>query len=187
MPERLCQRPGCGNAIPSHKRRDARWCSRRCESKARRAAARKARFEVANPGSAELLGAENQSLAELYDHAAHQGDDDADRRTPEQRAQDERYAAMIAGDESAAGPAQRPAERPIDGLTAGHVQSRFDVTTAGAVASNGAASRGLNRRPVARPVRTSQSFDFRANGGQSGQRSRHADYRWAGLDDGFTF
>lgn len=38
MPDRTCQRPGCGKPIPSRKRRDARWCSRSCENKARRAA-----------------------------------------------------------------------------------------------------------------------------------------------------
>jgi hypothetical protein len=69
MPEKTCQRPGCGRQIPSRKRKDARWCSRSCESKARRAAARKVRFEAANPGSAELLGAEGQSLTDLYDGA----------------------------------------------------------------------------------------------------------------------
>lgn len=61
MSERTCQRPGCGRAIPSRKRKDARWCSRSCESKARRAAARKARFEAA----AELLPTESQ--VELHD------------------------------------------------------------------------------------------------------------------------
>jgi hypothetical protein len=69
MPERICQRPGCGRSIPSRKRRDARWCSRSCESKARRQAARRAAFEAANPDSAQLLGAESQSLTELHDHA----------------------------------------------------------------------------------------------------------------------
>jgi len=69
MPERTCQRPGCGRAIPSRKRQDARWCSRSCESKARRAARRKADFEAANPDTAELLRAEDQSLADLYGNA----------------------------------------------------------------------------------------------------------------------
>jgi hypothetical protein len=68
MPERTCQRAGCGRQIPPRKRKDARWCSRSCESKARRAAARMARFEAAN-GSAELLGVESQSLGELYDRS----------------------------------------------------------------------------------------------------------------------
>ena len=44
VPERTCQRAGCGRPIPSVKRRDARWCSRSCESKARRAALRQAAF-----------------------------------------------------------------------------------------------------------------------------------------------
>jgi hypothetical protein len=69
MPERLCQLPGCGRAIPSRKRKDARWCSRSCESKARRQAARKARFEAANPQTVQLIGAEDQSLAELHQRA----------------------------------------------------------------------------------------------------------------------
>lgn len=69
MPERTCQRAGCGRPIPSRKRQDARWCSRSCESKARRAASRKARFEAANSDAAELLRAEAQTLAELHDKA----------------------------------------------------------------------------------------------------------------------
>jgi hypothetical protein len=69
MAERVCQRPGCGRAIPSRKRRDTRWCSRSCESKARRAAARRAAFETPNPGAAQLSGAEDQSLLELYERA----------------------------------------------------------------------------------------------------------------------
>jgi len=82
MPERICQRPGCGRPIPSRKRQDARWCSRSCESKARRPAKRKADFEAANPGAAELLGAEDRSLAELHERAtapAHWADLEARR------------------------------------------------------------------------------------------------------------
>jgi len=69
MPERTCQRPGCGRPIPSRKRQDARWCSRACESKARRAAGRKAGFIAANPGAGELLHAEAQTLVSLHGNA----------------------------------------------------------------------------------------------------------------------
>jgi hypothetical protein len=67
MPERTCQRAGCGRVIPSRKRKDARWCSRSCESKARRQAARRAAFEASNPGTGKLLREEGQSLGELHD------------------------------------------------------------------------------------------------------------------------
>lgn len=86
MDVRVCQRPGCGRPIGTRRRRDARWCSRSCESKARRQAARKATFEAANPGAAELLGAEDQSLAELQDRArvpAHWSDIEAGRVDPD--------------------------------------------------------------------------------------------------------
>lgn len=69
MSERYCQRPGCGRPIPSLKRRDARWCSRSCEGKARRAARRKADFEAAHGVVAELLPVEDRSLAELHQNA----------------------------------------------------------------------------------------------------------------------
>lgn len=69
MPERVCQRPGCGRPIPPGKRRDARWCSRSCESKAQRTARRRQSFEAANPGAAELLRAESQGFPELHESA----------------------------------------------------------------------------------------------------------------------
>jgi hypothetical protein len=70
-----------GPSLPV-KRRDARWCTRSCESKARRQAARKAAFEAANPDAAELLRAESQSLAELHQRtgrSAHWDDIEAGR------------------------------------------------------------------------------------------------------------
>jgi hypothetical protein len=70
LPERVCQRPGCGRVISSRKRRDTRWCSRSCESKARRAAKRRAAFKDAHPEAAELIPAEEQSLTDLYARAA---------------------------------------------------------------------------------------------------------------------
>jgi len=49
MPERYCERPGCGRPIPSRKRQDTRWCSRSCESKAHRLATKRAEFAAAHP------------------------------------------------------------------------------------------------------------------------------------------
>jgi hypothetical protein len=66
MADRPCQRPGCDRQIPSFKRRHARWCSRSCENKARRSAARLG-VELENYGVAEqLLPEEVHSLAELH-------------------------------------------------------------------------------------------------------------------------
>ena len=69
MSERACQRPGCDNLIPSRKRRDARWCSRRCEGRATRAAKRIG-IELADYGKPEkLLPVGDQSLVQLHDRA----------------------------------------------------------------------------------------------------------------------
>jgi hypothetical protein len=70
VPDRPCQRPGCGRHIPAYKRRHARWCSRSCENKARRTAARLdvALEDYGGPG--ELLPEEHHSLAELHERAA---------------------------------------------------------------------------------------------------------------------
>jgi hypothetical protein len=70
MPDRICQRAGCGNLIRSSRRQDTRWCSRSCEGKARRAARRKARFEDEHGPADELLPVEDQSLAELHERAS---------------------------------------------------------------------------------------------------------------------
>lgn len=121
MPERTCQRPGCGRAIPSRKRKDARWCSRSCESKARRAAARKVRFEAANPGAAELLGAEDRSLIDLYERARDDEHDvglDDEHRAPYRPQKwvedDGRFAAMLADDEGTVRSHQTPRSAPLD-------------------------------------------------------------------------
>ena len=82
MPDRVCQRPGCGRAISSRRRKDTRWCSRSCESKAARAARRNAEFEAAHPGAAELLRAEDLSLDQLHARA----------RPPARRAVDPVYS-----------------------------------------------------------------------------------------------
>ena len=69
MSERTCQRPGCGNQIHSRKRRDARWCSRKCEGRATRAA-RRLGIELADYGKPEkLLPVGDQSLVQLHDRA----------------------------------------------------------------------------------------------------------------------
>jgi hypothetical protein len=118
MPERTCQRPGCGRAIPSRKRRDARWCSRSCESKARRSAMRKAAFVAANPDAAELLGAEDQSLVDLYERVRddeHEAQDDepAAYRPRKWVEDDERFAAIVADDEGTVR-SQPPRSAPLD-------------------------------------------------------------------------
>ena len=85
----------------------------------------------------------------------------------------------------------------IDSYTAGRVQDRHDPRTAANPGRNGAASRRLNQRYAEQPPSWAASaFDFTnetidggpfTRGRPFGRRSRHADYRWAGLDDGFRF
>jgi hypothetical protein len=190
MPERVCQRPGCGNPIRSSRRRDARWCSRSCEGKARRSAARRADFEAEHPGSAELLAVEDRSLAELHERARPPrpwADLEAEDAWAEQ---DRRINAMLAEDRShrharSHKPLRRPWElfRGVEDPRAaqdrgdrhraeqrdvrarltsspGQPESRFNDATRGAVASRGAESRQLNRRAAMRTPAPSAAHGY---------------------------
>ena len=88
MSERTCQRPGCGRPIPGRRRKDTRWCGRACESRAHRAAKRRAAFEARDPAAAELLRAEDQSLTELYERARRPAHSD-DPEVPDDQADDD--------------------------------------------------------------------------------------------------
>lgn len=114
MPDRICQRPGCGRAIPSNKRKDARWCSRKCEGRARRAAEKKAAYEVEYgplPSNSYEQDVEDRSLA---------ADDDLDDEHPAAHRprkwveDDERFAALIAGDEGTVRNHHTPRRMPLD-------------------------------------------------------------------------
>jgi hypothetical protein len=114
MADRTCQRPGCGKLIRSSRRRDTRWCSRSCEGKARRAAERKTAFEAANPGAAELLSGEPQTLGELHERAgalAHRAgidQDDDEHLDDDYAAQDKRIHELLGmGDEGTSARAPR--------------------------------------------------------------------------------
>ena len=75
MSEGACQRPGCDNLIPSRKRRDARWCSRRCEGRATRAAKRLG-IELAGYGTPRVTargGSESRGAARARPSAAATG------------------------------------------------------------------------------------------------------------------
>lgn len=69
MPDRPCQRPGCGNQIPSRKRQDARWCSRKCEGRATRAAKRMGIGLADYVKGVSYSPVEDRSLAELHGKA----------------------------------------------------------------------------------------------------------------------
>jgi hypothetical protein len=85
----------------------------------------------------------------------------------------------------------------IDARVDGRAQDRFDPRTAPNPGRNGAASRKLNQRYAEQPPAwAAAEFDFTnetidggpfTRGRPVGQRNRSADYRWAGLDDGFRY